>query len=285
MPQSRIRHCVRTFMKTPCAAGAPPCIKADEGRCGSCRSFVAQRGRRLVEFYVDQHNTVLPHSAFRGQTPDEIYGTGDTVPADLTARATAARSSAWRRTDRRHAGHAHQPRPHNRREPTSASRGLISLEATARTSRSPEWTWTVRTLSRIARAFHRQTLRLNDENSRAKLLNVAADTSAFHPGRIGTRSSPTTTTWRFAPGCSSRACREQCGCETTPSCDVGADGVSSSNASAADRDRCSAVPHPPRLMVGASSTAMRVCDRPRIPQRSHRAAGRDVVRKILYLRQ
>jgi putative transposase len=33
--------------------------------------------RRLVAFYVDQHNHVLPHSAFRGQTPDEMYfGTG-----------------------------------------------------------------------------------------------------------------------------------------------------------------------------------------------------------------
>jgi len=26
--------------------------------------------RRLVEFYVQEHNRVLPHSAFRGQTPD-----------------------------------------------------------------------------------------------------------------------------------------------------------------------------------------------------------------------
>jgi hypothetical protein len=34
--------------------------------------------RRLVEFSVQQHNRVLPHSAFRGQTPDEMYfGTGD----------------------------------------------------------------------------------------------------------------------------------------------------------------------------------------------------------------
>jgi putative transposase len=50
------------------------------------------RVRRLVEFYVDEHNRVLPHSAFRGQTPDEMYfGTGDEVPADLTSRAAAAR--------------------------------------------------------------------------------------------------------------------------------------------------------------------------------------------------
>ena len=48
--------------------------------------------RRLVEFYVDEHNRVLPHSAFRGQTPDEMYfGTGDTVPANLTSGAAAAR--------------------------------------------------------------------------------------------------------------------------------------------------------------------------------------------------
>ena len=48
--------------------------------------------RRLVAFYVDEHNRVLPHSAFRGQTPDEMYfGTGDAVPADLTARAATAR--------------------------------------------------------------------------------------------------------------------------------------------------------------------------------------------------
>jgi transposase InsO family protein len=48
--------------------------------------------RRLVAFYVDEHNRVLPHSAFRGQTPDEMYfGTGDGVPADLTVRAATAR--------------------------------------------------------------------------------------------------------------------------------------------------------------------------------------------------
>jgi hypothetical protein len=50
--------------------------------------------RRLVAFYVDEHNRVFPHSAFQGQTPDEMYfGTGDTVPADLTSRAAAARQT------------------------------------------------------------------------------------------------------------------------------------------------------------------------------------------------
>jgi putative transposase len=59
--------------------------------------------RRLVAFYVDQHNRVLPHSAFHGQTPDEMYfGTGDAVPKDLLSHAAAARRtrveanrSAW----------------------------------------------------------------------------------------------------------------------------------------------------------------------------------------------
>jgi hypothetical protein len=48
--------------------------------------------RRLVAFYVEEHNRVLPHSAFRGQTPDEMYfGTGDAVPADLRSGAASAR--------------------------------------------------------------------------------------------------------------------------------------------------------------------------------------------------
>jgi hypothetical protein len=27
---------------------------------------------KLVAFHVEQHNSMMPHSAFRGQTPDEI---------------------------------------------------------------------------------------------------------------------------------------------------------------------------------------------------------------------
>ena len=49
---------------------------------------------KLVAFYVDEHNTRLPHSAFRGQTPDEMYfGTGGHVPGELEARRKAARRS------------------------------------------------------------------------------------------------------------------------------------------------------------------------------------------------
>ena len=48
--------------------------------------------RKLVAFYVEQHNGRLPHSAFRGQTPDEMYfGTGRDIPKQLEASRTAAR--------------------------------------------------------------------------------------------------------------------------------------------------------------------------------------------------
>ena len=48
--------------------------------------------RNLVAFYVEQHNSHLPHSAFRGQTPDEMYfGTGRNIPAQLEASRIAAR--------------------------------------------------------------------------------------------------------------------------------------------------------------------------------------------------
>ncbi len=50
--------------------------------------------RKLVEFYVDQHNTHLPHSAFRGQTPDEMYfGTESDIPKQLEASRIIARRS------------------------------------------------------------------------------------------------------------------------------------------------------------------------------------------------
>lgn len=49
----------------------------------------------LIGFYVEQHNIVVPHAAFAGQTPDEMYfGRGDHVTGDLAAghaRAWAAR--------------------------------------------------------------------------------------------------------------------------------------------------------------------------------------------------
>ena len=49
---------------------------------------------KLVAFYVQEHNLRLPHSAFRGQTPDEIYfGTGGNVPDELEAARQTARQA------------------------------------------------------------------------------------------------------------------------------------------------------------------------------------------------
>ena len=56
--------------------------------------YAVARLEKLVAFYVEEHNTRLPHSAFRGQTPDEMYfGTGDHIPAKLEAAKRAARRS------------------------------------------------------------------------------------------------------------------------------------------------------------------------------------------------
>ena len=49
---------------------------------------------KLIAFYVDEHNTRLPHSAFRGQTPDEMYfGTGKHIPQELETGRKDARQS------------------------------------------------------------------------------------------------------------------------------------------------------------------------------------------------
>jgi transposase InsO family protein len=58
------------------------------------------RVRALVEFYVDEHNTKMPHPAFSGQTPDEMFfGTDATAPDELAlakSNARAARMAANR---------------------------------------------------------------------------------------------------------------------------------------------------------------------------------------------
>jgi putative transposase len=52
------------------------------------------RLEKLIAFYVEEHNTRLPHSAFRGQTPDEMYfGLGKDIPQQLEAARQAARQS------------------------------------------------------------------------------------------------------------------------------------------------------------------------------------------------
>ena len=48
--------------------------------------------RRLFDFYVQQHNEQVPHSAFEGQTPDEMYfATAVDVPDKLNAARLLAR--------------------------------------------------------------------------------------------------------------------------------------------------------------------------------------------------
>jgi putative transposase len=52
-----------------------------------------ERLRALVAFFIEQHNTQMPHSAFSGQTPDEIYfGTAVDLPAQLAAARSKARA-------------------------------------------------------------------------------------------------------------------------------------------------------------------------------------------------
>ncbi|HIM28915.1 MAG TPA: hypothetical protein EYG57_05085 [Planctomycetes bacterium] len=49
---------------------------------------------KLVTFYVEQHNVHMPHSAFPGQTPNEIhFGTGEDIPQQLEDSRIAARES------------------------------------------------------------------------------------------------------------------------------------------------------------------------------------------------
>ena len=56
----------------------------------SLESFTALR--RLIEFYVDQHNGVMPHSAFQGQTPNQIFfAIGDDIAKNLEDARRMAR--------------------------------------------------------------------------------------------------------------------------------------------------------------------------------------------------
>ena len=51
-----------------------------------------ERVRTLVAFFVDEHNTKMPHAAFRGQTPDEVFfGTAPNLPVELDAARAKAR--------------------------------------------------------------------------------------------------------------------------------------------------------------------------------------------------
>ena len=57
--------------------------------------------RRHVAFYVDEQNTVIPHRAFAGQTPTEIYeGTGALIAEQLAAANNKQDSIGSARIDR-----------------------------------------------------------------------------------------------------------------------------------------------------------------------------------------
>jgi hypothetical protein len=50
--------------------------------------------RRLVAFYVNQFNEVMPHSALDWRTPDEVYlGRADDVPHELKIARRVAREA------------------------------------------------------------------------------------------------------------------------------------------------------------------------------------------------
>jgi transposase InsO family protein len=52
-----------------------------------------ERLRALVKFFIDEHNTKMPHPAFGGQTPDEMYfGTAVDLPTELAAARSKARA-------------------------------------------------------------------------------------------------------------------------------------------------------------------------------------------------
>jgi putative transposase len=52
-----------------------------------------ERLRSLVKFHVEEHDTQMPHSAFAGQTPDEMYfGTAVDLPTQLAAARSKARA-------------------------------------------------------------------------------------------------------------------------------------------------------------------------------------------------
>ena len=54
--------------------------------------------RRLIAFYVEAHNEVMPHSAFEGQTPNEVFfGTGGAVVAKLAAERVQAQTERMAR--------------------------------------------------------------------------------------------------------------------------------------------------------------------------------------------
>jgi hypothetical protein len=149
---------------------------------------------RLVEFYVQEHNRVLPHSAFRGQTPDERY---------FRHRRRGARRPDVTRRRRTTGPRRGQPigglrdLPLDRRgrlitddwpPSTTGTRGPVPLET------KPGETGTARRTSTRAGPVrdHVSLLdcgpdRVSDENSCGKVRNVRRDSSANRRRNDGIR--------------------------------------------------------------------------------------------------
>ena len=60
----------------------------------SCAKKQPARQPAVVGFYVGRHNAQMPHAAFDGHTPDEVYfGTAPSLPAELAAARIRARAA------------------------------------------------------------------------------------------------------------------------------------------------------------------------------------------------
>jgi transposase InsO family protein len=67
---------------------------------------------RLVAFYVEAHNGEIPHSAFRGQTPDEMYhGRGQGIPDQLEGAKRQARAARLKANRAASCGVCQSPAP------------------------------------------------------------------------------------------------------------------------------------------------------------------------------
>ena len=67
---------------------------------------------RLVAFYVEAHNGEIPHSAFHGQTPDEMYhGRGQGIPEQLEGAKRQARAARLKANRAASCGVCQSPAP------------------------------------------------------------------------------------------------------------------------------------------------------------------------------
>ena len=59
--------------------------------------------QHFVDFYIEEHNTVIPHAAFQGQTPQEVFdGDGSDLPQQLASMRAHARTARIAENQRAH---------------------------------------------------------------------------------------------------------------------------------------------------------------------------------------